>query len=110
MDDTLHQGDGIAGRHATAREFAERALAAEARGDQDEADRLFAQADKLDPEAAANVLAERRGGAGGPVAAGDQGPQRDEEVAAITRTVTGHDAKPPAGITGSGSGADSQGT
>ncbi len=110
MDDTLHQGDGIAGRHATARAFAERALAAEARGDQDEADRLFAQADKLDPEAAATVLAERRDEASGPAAAGDLGPQRDEEVAAITRTVTGHDARPPAGITGSGSGADSQGT
>ena len=109
MDDTLHQGDGIAGRHGTAREFAERALAAEARGDQDEADRLFAQAERIDPEAVANVLAERRGDTGGTAAPQDLGPQQDEEVAAITRTVTGHDAWPPAGITGSGSGADGEG-
>ncbi len=109
MDDTLHQGDGIAGRHGTAREFAERALAAEARGDQDEADRLFAQAEQIDPEAVANVLAERRGDAGGTAAPQALSPQQDEEVAAITRTVTGHDARPPAGITGSGSGADGEG-
>lgn len=106
MDDTVHQGDGIAGRHGTARQTAERALAAEARGDQDEADRLFAEAEKVDPEAVATVLSERRGEPGG-----DAGPQRDEEVAAITRTVQpGQDPRPPAGITGSGSGADSQGT
>lgn len=106
MDDTLQQGDGIAGRHATARAMAERALAAEARGDQDEADRLFAEADRIDPEAVANVLAQGVTGR-----ASDPGPQRDEEVAAITRTVEPRqDARPPAGITGSGSGADSQGT
>lgn len=106
MDDTLHQGDGIAGRHATARLVAERALAAEANGDQDEADRLFADAEKLDPEAVAAVLSERRGDAGG----GDPGPQDDEEIAAMTRTVQPHaDAPPRAGITGPGSGADAEG-
>ena len=87
MDDTLHQGDGIAGRHGSAREMAERALAAEARGDQDEADRLFAAADKLDPEAVAAVLAERRD-TPGRVAQDSQGPQDDDEVAAMTRTST----------------------
>jgi hypothetical protein len=112
MDDTLQQGDGIAGRHGTAREFAERALAAEARGDQDEADRLFAQAERLDPEAAATVLSERRREAGstGRTAPQGMGPRQDDEVAAITRTVTGDDAPSRAGITGSGSGADGQGT
>jgi hypothetical protein len=109
MDDTLHQGDGIAGRHAAAREMAERALAAEARGDQDEADRLFAAADRIDPEAVAAALAERRD-TPGRIAPGDQGPQNDDEVAAITRTVTGRDAPSRAGITGPGSGADGQGT
>ncbi len=106
MDDTLHQGDGIAGRHGTAREFAERAVAAEAWGDQDEADRLFAEAERIDPEAVANVLSQRVTDR-----ASDPGPQRDEEVAAITRTVKpGQDAPSRAGITGSGSGADGEGT
>lgn len=104
MDDALHQGDGIAGRHGHARRLAEEAVAAEARGDQQDADRLFAEADRLDPDAVAAVLSERRGEAGG-----DTGPQRDREVAAETRTVTGRDAPPRAGITGSGSGADGQG-
>lgn len=108
MDDTLNQGDGIAGRHGSAREMAERALAAEAQGDQEEADRLFAAADKLDPDAVATVLAERRDRPGG-VTAADQGPQDDDEVAAITRTVSGRDAPSRSGITGSGSGADGQG-
>ena len=106
MDDTLHQGDGIAGRYATARAMAERAAAAEARGDQDEADRLFAEAERIDPEAVANVLAE-----GVTSRAGDPGAQNDEEVAAMTRTVEpGQDAPSRAGITGPGSGADAQGT
>lgn len=110
MDDTLHQGDGIAGRHGTARGFAERALAAEARGDQDEANRLFAQAERIDPEAVATVLAERRDEAGGVAAPQDEGAQQDDEVAAVTRTVEPRqDAPSRAGITGSGSGADGQG-
>ena len=104
MDDALHQGDGIAGRHGNARRMAVEAVAAERRGDQDEADRLFAAADRLDPQAAAAVLAERQGEPGG-----DLGPQRDSEVAAMTRTVTGRDAPSRAGITGPGSGADGQG-
>ena len=106
MDDTLHQGDGIAGRHATARAMAERAVAAEARGDQDEADRLFAEAERIDPEAVANVLSE-----GVTSRAADPGAQRDEEVAAMTRTVEpGQGAPSRAGITGPGSGADAQNT
>ena len=106
MDDTLHQGDGIAGRHTTARTMAERAVAAEARGDQDEADRLFAEAERIDPAAVAHVLSE-----GVASRAADLGAQRDEEVAAMTRTVEpGQDAPSRAGIAGSGSGADAQNT
>lgn len=111
MEDTVHPADGLGKRFGTARGIAEKALAAEAAGDQDEADRLFAQADNVDPQAVAALLAERRGEAGGDTFAKDGGPQRDEEVAAITRTIApGHDAPPRAGITGSGSGADGQGT
>jgi len=106
MDDTVHPADGLGKRFGTARDIAEKALAAEAAGDQVEADRLFAQADKVDADAVAALLSERRGEAGGNI-----GPQRDEEVAAMTRTITpGHDAPPRAGITGSGSGADGEGT
>lgn len=46
------------GRRLQARRLAERALAARRAGDQDEADRLFAEADRIDPEAAADVLEE----------------------------------------------------
>ena len=44
------------GKHGKARALAEAALAAEKRGDQDEADRLFAEAQRTDPEAVADVL------------------------------------------------------
>ena len=106
MKDALQQGDGISGRHATARHMAERAVAAEARGDQDEADRLFAEAEKLDPEAVANVLSESVTSR-----ASDPGEQNDAEVAGMSRTVEPHsDAPSRAGITGPGSGADAQGS
>lgn len=109
MDDSLDQSDGLGGRHARARLLAEKALAAQAAGDDDEADRLFAEADRIDPEAVANVLQER---ADDPVPArtgADAAPQNDEEVAAITRTIQPHsDAPSRSGITGPGSGADSQ--
>ena len=109
MDDTLHQGDGIGGRHGSARNMAERALAAEARGDQEEADRLFAQAERIDPEAVAAVLSERRGKAGDVAATQDQGPQRDDEVAAITRTVTGRDTRRAPGSPGQEAGRTGKG-
>lgn len=109
MDDSLDQSDGLGGRHARARLLAEKALAAQAAGDDDEADRLFAEADRIDPEAVANVLQER---ADDPVptrTGADAAPQNDEEVAAITRTIQPHsDAPSRSGITGPGSGADSQ--
>ncbi len=98
------QGDGIAGRHQTARQTAERAVAASRAGNQDEADRLFADAARLDPVAVATVLAEHQEGA-----SADTQPASDEEVAAMSRTVEPHqDAPSRAGITGSGSGADDE--
>ena len=107
MDDGLKQGDGIAGKHGAARALAEQAVAAQARGDEDEADRLFAEADKADPDAVIAVLQERsgdrtRGGA-------DTVPQDDEEIAAMSRTVEPKsDAPSRAGLSGRGSGADNE--
>jgi hypothetical protein len=111
MYDTVHPSDSLAKRYGTGRALAERALAAEAAGDQEEADRLFAQANDVDPMAVAELLAERRGEQQGPGEGGDAGPpQRDEEIAAMTRTVEpGQDAPSRAGITGYGSGADAEG-
>ncbi len=108
MDDGLRQGDGIAGKHGAARALAEQALAAQARGEEDEADRLFAEADKVDPDAVVAALQER-GGARARRRT-DMAPQDDDEIAAMSRTVEpGSDAPSRAGVSGSGSGADSQG-
>lgn len=109
MDDSLDQSDGLGGRHARARLLAEKALAAQAAGDDDGADRLFAEADRIDPEAVANVLQERADDPTPTRAGADAAPQNDEEVAAITRTIQPRsDAPSRSGITGPGSGADSQ--
>lgn len=108
MDDGLHQGDGIAGKHGSARALAERALAAQARGDEDEADRLFAEADRVDPAAVIAVLQERSGQPGPGRATG--APQDDAEIAAMSRTVEPGSAAPSrAGVSGRGSGADGEG-
>ena len=107
MDDGLRQGDGIAGKHGAARLLAEQAVAAQARGDEDEADRLFAEADKVDPDAVIAVL-EERGGTRTRHRI-DMTPQDDDEIAAMSRTVEpGSDAPSRAGVSGRGSGADSQ--
>ena len=103
MDD-LDQVDGTGARHVSARHMAEQALAAEAAGDQDEADRLFAVAERVDAEAVVAVLAEHADDA--PTGVGE-GVQDDEEVAAMSRTVVpGADAPSRAGVSGRGSGAD----
>ena len=108
MDDGLHQGDGIAGKHGAARALAEQALAAQTRGDEDEADRLFAEADRVDPAAVIAVLQERAGEIG-PGGASDA-PQDDAEIAAMSRTVEPGSAAPSrAGVSGRGSGADGEG-
>lgn len=108
MSDDLDQTDGIGGKHASARQLAEQALRAQAAGDADEADRLFAAAERADPQAVIAVLEERRGD---PAAAGDAGPQDDAEIAAQSRTIEPHaDAPSRAGISGRGSGADTQDT
>lgn len=108
MSDELDQSDGVGGKHASARQMAERALRAQADGDADEADRLFAEAERIDADAVVAVLQEHRGD---PVLAADAAPQNDAEIAAMSRTVEpGADAPSRAGVSGSGSGADTQGT
>ena len=108
MSDDLDQSDGTGGKHAAARQLAEQALRAQAAGDEDEADRLFAAAERADPQAVAAVLEEHRGD---PVTAVDASLQDDAEIAAQSRTIEpGADAPSRAGISGRGSGADTQGT
>ena len=105
MAEHLDQSDGEGGKHLRARQLAEQAVAAQAAGDDDEADRLFAEATRVDPSAVDAVLSEAvvtRQPAGA--------AQRDREIAAMTRTVGAKDAPSRAGVPGPGSGADGQGT
>lgn len=107
MSDDLDQGDGAGGKHGAARQLAEQALRAQAAGDGDEAERLFAAAERADPQAVIAVLEEHRDDP----AATATAPQDDAELAAESRTVKpGTDAPSRAGVSGRGSGADSQGT
>ena len=109
MSDDLDQTDGAGGKHAAARQLAEQALRAQAAGDEEEAERLFADAERADPQAVIAVLEEHRDD---PVtAASPSEPQNDAELAAESRTVEpGADAPSRAGVSGRGSGADTQGT
>ena len=108
MSDDLDQTDGIGGKHAAARQLAEQALRAQAVGDEEEAERLLADAERADPQAVAAVLEEHRDD---PAPAAAEAPQDDAELAAESRTVEpGADAPSRAGVSGQGSGADTQGT
>ena len=108
MTEDLDQSDGIGGKHLAARQLAERALQAQAEGDGDEADRLFAEAERADPQAVIAVLEERGGSRTG---AADMMPQDDDEIAAMSRTIEPGSAAPSrSGVSGRGSGADTEGT
>ena len=109
MAQDLDQTDGVGGKHGAARMLAEQAMRAQAAGDQDEADRLFAEAERADPQAVIAVLQDR---AGDPEAATVVDPaQDDEEIAAMSRTIEpGTGAPSRTGISGRGSGADTQDT
>ena len=108
MSNDLDQADGAGGKHAAARQMAEQALRAQAAGYQEEAERLFANAERADPQAVAAVLEEHRDN---PAPAVAQAPQDDAELAAESRTIQpGADAPSRAGVSGRGSGADAQGT
>jgi hypothetical protein len=104
-----NEGDGE-GKHGQARALAEAALRARDAGDNDRADLLLEEARRIDPSAVEDLLMEL-----GPHEltqndpALEDGTASDEEVALITRTIQPHsDAPSRSGITGSGSGADSQ--
>ena len=104
MSDELHQGSGADDKHEAARHMAEAAMRAERAGDTDRADDLIHQAEKADPSAVVDVIAES---AGEPI---PTEPDGDEELSVMSETVVpGSDAPSRAGISGSGSGADNQG-
>lgn len=108
MTEDLDQSDGIGGKHLAARQLAERALQAQADGDGDEADRLFAEAERADPQAVIAVLEERGGSR---PTTSDTMPQDDDEIAAMSRTIEPDSAAPSrSGVSGRGSGADTEGT
>lgn len=108
MTEDLDQSDGLGGKHLAARQLAERALQAQADGDSDEADRLFAEAERADPQAVTAVLEERGGSRTG---TSDTMPQDDDEIAAMSRRVEPGSAAPSrSGVSGRGSGADTEGT
>ena len=108
MSDDLDQTDGSGGKHAAARQLAEQALRAQAAGDEEEAERLFADAERADPQAVIAVLEEHRND---PATTAATAPQDDAELAAESRTVEpGTNAPSRAGVSGRGSGADTQGT
>ena len=101
---------GAGARHATARNIAEKAMRAQADGDDEQADQLFADAARIDPEGAATALSDAASDPTDTATASDLGPQDDEEIAAMSRTVQpGSDAPSRANITGPGSGADNEG-
>jgi hypothetical protein len=96
------------GKHGHARSLADAAIVAQREGRGEDADRLFAEATRTDPQAVEEALAESEivpGDRGAKLDAAENG--RDAEVAAITRTVQpSSDAPSRSGITGPGSGAD----
>lgn len=104
MSEKLNQGSGADDKHEAARHMAEAAMRAERDGDTDRADDLIDQAQKADPSAVVDVIAES---AGDPIPseAGD-----NEELSVESETVMpGSDTPSRAGISGTGSGADNQG-
>ena len=111
MSDDYQESDGTGARHQTARSLAEQAIRAQAEGDDDQADELFAQASRIDPDAVANALADANANPDDTSTGTDALPQDDKELEAMSRTVEpGSDAPSRAGIGGRGSGADNEAT
>ena len=97
--------DTGSGKHGHARALADKAMRLEAEGDQDGADQLFDEAQRTDPDAVADALNEAAALRPTDV----EPPGSDAEVERISRELEPHaDAPNRAGITGSGSGADSE--
>ena len=103
-DEVREESNAAPGKHGGARALAEAALRAQGEGDDARAEELFTQATRTDPDAVIDVLQET--GADAAPDARDVATDRDVELE--TRQVRpGSDAPSRAGITGSGSGADS---
>jgi hypothetical protein len=97
--------DRLAGRHGQARILAEKAIAAEAAGDDAEAEALFAEANKIDPQAVEAALDVAVGSR--PLNAAP--PSDDAELEREERQMkAGADSKSRSGITETGSGADGE--
>jgi hypothetical protein len=104
-DDDDASSDAEAGKHSQARQLAEKAIRAEAAGKEDEANALFAEANRIDPSAVEAALSD----AGSDYRAAVEPAGNDEEVARMSREIRPDSAAPSrAGITDSGSGADGE--
>jgi hypothetical protein len=104
MSDSQGTDEVDGAKHDGARQLADAAARAQAKGDDVQAEALMDQAMRTDPEGLANALAQDEDA---PALPGDADTPDDDEVAAISRGVQPHaDAPSRAGITGSGSGAD----
>jgi hypothetical protein len=94
-----------AGKYGHARALVDKAMRLEAQGDQEAADRLYEEATRVDPDAVTAALEEAvtdRPAHVEPIAS-------DAEIARMSREIKpGADAPDRAGITSSGSGADSE--
>jgi uncharacterized protein (DUF2336 family) len=109
----LIDGSGNSGaeKHGQARSLVEAALRARRNGEEDRADLLMDQARRTDPQAVEDVLMEIAPGELSPdgKAAGEIMPT-DRDIELMSRQIEPHaDAPSRAGISGTGSGADSQG-
>ena len=112
MSDLIDGNDGAgAEKHGQARALVEAALRARREGEDDRADLLMEQARHVDPEAVEDVLMEIEPNELAPDEAPAGDPATiDREIELMSRQIEpGSDAPSRAGITGAGSGADSQG-
>jgi len=93
MADADQEVSAGSGRRGQARALAVQALNAERRGDQEQADRLFTEADRIDPEAVADVLQEDEAVSHQPGATSTAGaPSSIEPVEACDIVLTVNDA------------------
>jgi hypothetical protein len=111
MSDLIDGADSGPEKHGQARSLVEAALRARREGDDDRADLLMEQAQRTDPQAVEDVLME----IGPRELSPDERPltpdtATDREIELMSRQIEPHaDSPSRAGITGTGSGADSQG-
>ena len=104
MSDTQGTDEVDGNKHGGARQLVDAADRALSEGDDSRASDLMDQALRTDPDGLADALAQDEDA---PPLPGDAGTASDDEVAAIGRTIQPKsDAPSRAGITGSGSGAD----